>query len=69
LTDKKTDLHVLPTETDKLLASLHAMKRALPLFIEIAPEIARARRASYDAHVEAGFTSEEALALCQRFTP
>jgi hypothetical protein len=60
-----SDLHVLATEADKLKASLESLRRVLPLQAELAGEIAKARFASYKAHLEAGFTPEQALALCR----
>ena len=64
--DKPTQL---PTAQDKTLAEIEAMRRTLKVVITAAPEIARLRRALYLAHIEEGFSKEEALVLCQKISP
>lgn len=64
-----SDIHLLPTKEDEILAALAAMKRALPAYAEMADVIAQLRRAHYDAYLAQGFTEEQALILCQKVTP
>jgi hypothetical protein len=49
---------------DDLMASIGLLKRDLPALIEHTKLIARLRKESYDAHIENGFTEEQALKLC-----
>jgi hypothetical protein len=65
MTDKP-NIHALPSATDETQASVDAMIRILPILTRAASEIARYRKASYDAHIAAGFTPDQALILCQR---
>lgn len=44
---------------------IEGMNRNLPAFLEYAVVTAKIRKASYDAHIEQGFTPEQALELCQ----
>lgn len=50
-----------PVDMDMLLHSIET-------FVKLAPEIARVRRAHYDASLREGFTPAEALVLCQKVT-
>lgn len=61
--DKPNVLSLVPKgdSGDELAAILKSMERN-------AGPIARIRWAFYKAHVEAGFTPEQALALCQKVT-
>ena len=62
------NLHMLQTEADHLRAYAEQMKRELRTLLDIAQDIAKTRRAYYDAYVEAGFTEAQALILCQKLT-
>jgi hypothetical protein len=65
MTDTPDNLHVLSTNQDALLASIEQLRRMLPLLADLAPQTARTRFAIYQAHIEAGFTEEQALTLCR----
>jgi len=68
LTDTPPNLHVLQTAPDELLAAVAQIVKLLPVHIEIARQVAQTRRAVYLAHVEAGFSEEQALSLCRSLT-
>jgi len=61
-----TDIHSIPTKADELQAALEAIKRALPIYIELASINASVRREHYLAYIEHGFTEQQALVLCQK---
>jgi hypothetical protein len=65
MTDTPDNLRVLSTNHDSLLASIEQFRRMLPLLADLAPQIARTRYSNYRAHIEAGFTEEQALTLCR----
>jgi len=65
LTDTPDNLRILHTEPDDLLAAIEQIRRMLPLYREMAPDIAQTRYANYRAYVEAGFTEDQALTLCR----
>jgi len=65
LTETHDNLRVLNTNPDHLLAAVEQLRRLLPLHIEMAQQVAATRYASYRAHVDAGFTEEQALELCR----
>lgn len=50
-----------PLNMDELVHSIE-------LLVKIAPEIARVRRAHFDALLAEKFTPEQALVLCQKVT-
>lgn len=50
-------------------AAAEQLIATLPILTRACDEIARFRKASYDAHIKAGFTPEQALVLCQKITP
>ncbi len=52
-------------ENKEFAAAIANMKRELSLMVEHACIIAEIRKASYDAHIEQGFSKEEALELCK----
>lgn len=58
----------IPTSNDELVKSIELMRRQAELIAEASKLIAAQRKASYDAHIAAGFTPEQALILCQRLT-
>lgn len=51
---------------DKNAATLEEMRRKMPMLLDSIELMVQLRRASYEAHVRAGFTPEEALQLCWR---
>ncbi len=61
-------MHVVPGAADELRKSIEEVRRSLPLMAELAHEVAKARYASFQAHMDAGFSREEALDLCKSFT-
>lgn len=63
-----TKLTSHPTADDELLAIIESAKRALPAVVGLAPQIATARRQMFDAHIQAGFSEEQALALYKSLT-
>ncbi|XWN29702.1 MAG: hypothetical protein ROR55_19685 [Devosia sp.] len=62
MTDKLT---VIPGAEDELRAEIEELKRRLPILAEISKQIAAARKLSFDAHIEAGFSEDQALKLCE----
>lgn len=64
MTDAPNNLHVLHTDPDQMIAHLEQLRRCLPELARIAPEIASARYAFYQAYIEAGFDEQQALELC-----
>jgi hypothetical protein len=54
------------TDSASLAAEVHSLGGHLTALTAALPEVARYRKASYDAHIAAGFTPEQALALCHR---
>lgn len=62
------NLTEIPGSGDDLRGAIEALKRALPVMTEAAHQIAAARKASFDAHVAAGFSEPQALELCKSLT-
>ena len=62
------NLTLLKTQTDELRAYAEQVKRELIALSDMAAEIAKARRALYDAYVAEGFTEAQALIMCQKLT-
>lgn len=52
-------------DKNEMRAALEQLKRSLPVWKEQAAVIAEIRKASYDAHIEQGFTPDQALELCK----
>lgn len=65
-----TDMHVvpMPTKPDEVQAAIESMRRALPVYLELAAINAKVRSAHYKAYLAEGFSEEQALILCQRIT-
>jgi hypothetical protein len=51
-------------EPNQRLAAIEAMKRDYEAIVEQAKIVAKIRKASYDAHIEEGFSPAQALRLC-----
>ena len=61
------DIHLLSNlEQDKVQAALEGARRSMTAMIEYQQIIAKIRHASYMAHIDAGFTPEQAVLLCTR---
>ena len=56
----------LPKATDEIKASIDALKRNLPMIIELSKLQARLTRSNYTALVGEGFSESEALELCYK---
>lgn len=50
---------------NELFAAIEELKRNLPEITKQVLIIAEIRKANYDAHIEKGFTPEQALELCK----
>ena len=62
-------ISMVPTiEADELKASCALLKRQAPIFMEFSKTLAEIRMASYSAHIEEGFSPEQALDLCKQLT-
>lgn len=55
-------------QKNELKASQAKMERELPQLIAHVELAAKLRWASYKAHIDQGFSKEEALVLCQKLT-
>jgi hypothetical protein len=66
MTDKPTNTVKNLTDSAALAANLHQIGQSLRIMTAALSEVARYRKASYDAHIAAGFTPEQALAICHR---
>ncbi len=53
-------------ETNKLESALATFKTNFKYLVEYQQLLAQLRKSSYDAHIEQGFTAEEALELCKQ---
>lgn len=63
--DISKKLKLLKIKQSDLLAANEQLKRELPAILEHTKTIAAIRKASYDAHIDAGFNPEQALELCK----
>jgi len=50
---------------DETMAALEGLRRAMPALMQVAPIVAKIRRAHYVALIAEGFTPDQALELCQ----
>lgn len=62
-----SNIREIPTATNALAGATDKMNRDMPTLATAFAAIAQARKAYYDAHVEAGFTAEQALAMVRDF--
>ena len=63
---KKDNIHSLPN-AELTKAGVEKLRRLMPDLIDEFSIYAELRKANYDAHIEKGFTSEQAFALCTQF--
>ncbi len=60
-------IELLETKQSEIAASIEKARRELDNLIEMARMVATIRYESYRAHIDAGFTPEQALLLCQKW--
>lgn len=60
-------VQLLETEPNELEANIAKARRDLAAIIDMAKLVADIRYESYRAHIDAGFTPEQALLLCQKW--
>lgn len=64
--DTKNNVKELPgANLDKGLAAIEQLKRNMPEIVGLLPVIAELRMKNYLAHLEKGFTEDQALELCK----
>lgn len=61
---KITDLPL--TERDAMIAAIEQLKRNAQFLCDYGKQLARIRKAHYDAYIAEGFTPEQSLILCQK---
>lgn len=59
------DLTLIKGSGDDLRGAVEALRRSLPIMLQLGPEIAAYRRAMFLAYVDQGFTEPQALELCK----
>jgi len=64
MSDKVTPLHGASI-SDAISAAIKEMSREMPSFVKAQKALAELRMNSYKAHIEAGFTDEQAIELCK----
>jgi len=62
-----SNIRELPSKQDVLAGAADKMNRELPTLSSAFAAIAKARKAYYDAHVEAGFSPEQAMEMVREF--
>ena len=62
---KKDNIKAVDFEKDDMQAALEMLKRNLEVIGEYSKVKAKIRRQSFLAHVQQGFTEEQALELCK----
>lgn len=63
-----SNVRALPSKQNPLAGAADKMTRDMPTLAAAFAAIAKARKAYYDAHVEAGFTPEQAMELVRSFS-
>lgn len=61
-----SNVSLLTQKIDPIVAANENLRRNMDAFIENIKLTATLRRASFDAHMKAGFTAEQALQMCTR---
>ena len=60
------NLRVLQSaEESDAIKAMEELRRSIPRMVGLHQELARARWSSYRAHLDAGFTEDQALDLCR----
>lgn len=54
-------------QKDKLKGVAEQLKRDMPSLVTAYAELAKTRKAFYDAHIEAGFTPNQAMELTKEY--
>lgn len=60
-------VELLDTNQDEMQANIDRARRNLDAMIDMARLVATLRYESYRAHIDAGFTPEQALDLCKKW--
>lgn len=68
MTDTPNILELISTDKNELRGLTEQMAREADTWAEWGRHLAKIRRAHYLAYIEEGFTPEQALVLCQRFS-
>lgn len=66
MADDKKVVELSSLSRDEMKASVEMIKRTMDTWVEWGKQLARIRRAHYDAYIVEGFSPEQALILCQR---
>lgn len=66
MSEDKKIVELSSISRDDMKASVEMIKRTMDTWVEFGKQLARIRRAHYDAYILEGFTPEQALILCQR---
>ena len=66
--NSKTNLTLLKIKSRKLLTVNDQFKTEIPAITEYVKKLAAIRKINYDAHIDEGFTPEQALELCKSTT-
>lgn len=60
-------IELLKTEENELAANLSKARREIDQLLDMARLVAQLRYESYRAHIDAGFTPDQALELCKKW--
>lgn len=60
-------IELISTDKSEIAASIEKAKRDIDSMIDMVKLVARLRYESYKAHIDQGFTSEQALELCKKW--
>ena len=63
-----SNIHEIPLVQNPLAGAADKMERDMPTLSSAFAAIAKARKAYYDAHIDAGFTPEQAMDLVRSFS-